>query len=177
MLCISIRTRKNELPSTDLMLDLERTLARRLEKAGFMTRVEAKTRSCLKIGLHRASFRINKAKLGSNARVQYQYGRSKKGYVRTDVPTWEQRVEFNDIVNDVFDRFKLSARIKSGIFSIRDRKTGRFGEDMWKDQGSMTHSSRTGRYGASVNGFGDVIAEVMNEQDAIEMLAPSRVAA
>lgn len=117
-----MRDKSGELPSTDTLLKLERELKRRFDRAGFITGITfGDTRSSMKIGLHMRSFRIDVAKLGHNADHSQSGRMCKVGYKRTDVPTWSQRVEFNNIINNAFDRFGLSARIVSGEYEVRSR--------------------------------------------------------
>jgi len=123
----SIRT-KGQLPSTDIILNVERELRRRFAKAGYVTEVNAETRSAIKIGLHMRSFKLDLSKHDRNLR--HAPGLPLK---LTDVPTWDQRVEFNGIVNAVLNKFKLSANVKSGPFTIR-KGTQVFTECDWLDQ-------------------------------------------
>lgn len=109
---------KGEVPSTDVVLEIERTLRRRFERAGYITEVGAVTRTSLKIGLHMRSFKLDVTKHDRNLRHNPHLPSK-----LTDTPTWDQRVEFNDIVNSVLNKFKVSANIKSGPFTIRSGRT------------------------------------------------------
>jgi hypothetical protein len=120
-----MRTDKNEIPSTDVILALEKALKTAFTKSGFISDAKADSRVAMKIGLHMRSFRIDVSKLGHNRDYGYVGLRCKAGYKLTDSPTWSQREDFNHLVNDVFDRFKLSAQIKSGTFVVRSKSTGR----------------------------------------------------
>jgi hypothetical protein len=137
----SIRV-KGQLPSTDLILEIERTLRRRFARAGFITQVAAQTRSCIKIGLHMRSFKLDLTKHDRNLRHNPHLGAK-----LTDTPTWQQRVEFNNIVNSVLNKFRVSANVKSGPFTIR---AGRqvFTESDWFDQkpGYLRHNESHGYY-------------------------------
>jgi hypothetical protein len=124
-----IRDKRGEIPSTDLILKLERLLNSAMKKNGFISDAQAITRSSMKIGLHMCSFRIDPLVHGHNADKGYIGSRCKAGFKRTTIPTWSQREEFNHMVNDVFDSLKLSARIMSGPFTIRSKSTGRV--DLW----------------------------------------------
>lgn len=111
-----------------------------LNKKGFKTNAYATGATSMKIGLHMSSFRIDTTKLGHNARVgiaAYGYNgcKSPKGYKRTDVPTWDQRVEFNDTVNYILDKFNIHANIKSGAYTIR-KGDWSYCENDWYNQGS-----------------------------------------
>lgn len=145
-------------------------------RAGFITDAEPIGKYSIKIGMHSRCFRVNTTMIGHNARVG-RYISSPKGYKRTDVPTWDQRVEFNDIVNNCFDRAGLAGRIMSGTFKVRTKDQGRCDEDDWKMQGAQTYSCDTGNYGASVNGFGEVISEIMTEKEAREHCESDRLEA
>lgn len=106
---------------TSLMNSLQRSLT----KAGFMTDVSILNSSSIRIGQHMRSFSINVDKLGYNAQINnFTISRTKKGFKRTNVPTWGQREQFNHIINDVLDRFQYTGNIKSGEYIVRD-ETGR----------------------------------------------------
>lgn len=111
---------KNTLPSTDVLLKLERMLKDKFKKAGFNTEVTlGDTRHNMKIGLRMKCFTIIPSVCGYNADVGYHGSTTSKGYKKTCLPTWSQREEFNHIVNDCFDACKMSAKIVSGSFDIR----------------------------------------------------------
>ena len=118
----SIRTRTGEIPSTHTMLILESMLKNAMKKNGFISDAQAITRTSMKIGLHMCSFRIDVNVHGYNQDVGYIGSRCKAGFKRTSIPTWSQREDFNHMVNDCFDRLKLSATIKSGTFVIRTKE-------------------------------------------------------
>lgn len=138
---------KGEVPSTEVTFEIERTLRNRLAKAGYITNVNALTRTALKIGLHMRSFKLDLTKHDRNLRHN-PYLPSKL----TDTPTWDQRVEFNDIVNAVLNKFKVSARVVSGPFTIRDGVKC-MNENDWYDQKPawITHNESRGWYVESVN--------------------------
>lgn len=101
------------------------TIVRRAARVGFIVDAEMEDDSTIDIGLHMRSFRIDVNKIGHNAKLNGQYGhKSPKGYIRTDVPTWDQRVEFNNLVNAVFDSHKLIASIISGNYTVRKPHMG-----------------------------------------------------
>lgn len=103
-------------------------LKRRLNKAGFLTGINVASDSGLKIGLHMCSFRIDTTKHDRNLRFNPHLGSR-----LTTTPTWDQRVEFNDIINAVLTKFKVSANIKSGPFTIRQGVVA-FTESEWQNQ-------------------------------------------
>ena len=39
--------------------------------------------------------------------------------MRTNVPTWNQRVTYNNVVNQVLTFFNVSANVKSGDYTVR----------------------------------------------------------
>lgn len=120
--------RNRALPSTDLILEIERTLRARFKRAGFITEVHAQTRSSLKIGMHMCSFRIDTNVHDRNLRHNPHLPSK-----LTNVPTWDQRVVFNDIVNAVLNKFRISANVRSGEFTIR-KGTECMTENDWSDQ-------------------------------------------
>ncbi len=103
-----------------------------IAKAGYISEVKIVNKSRIDIGMHMCSFRVNVAVHGYNARYN-PYMNYKAGYKRTSTPTWDQRVEFNDIVNAVLNKFKASANIKSGPFVIR-KGTEAMTESDWHNQ-------------------------------------------
>lgn len=136
---------------------------------GFVTRAEVLNSGAIKIGWHMSSFRVNTAWIGHNARVG-MYVDSPKGYKRTNVPTWDQRVEFNNIVNAQFDQMKLKAIIKSGCFTIREHESGAWNEGHWEAQTPIW----MGYHGAIVDGLGRVISEILPEKEAREQCDSDR---
>lgn len=151
-------------PTERILDELCQAILAATGKAGYITDAHRLTGSAIKIGLHMSSFRVDTAKLGHNARVG-RFVKSPKGYKRTDVPTWDQRVEFNDIVNDVFDRYGLVALIKSGSFTVRDKREGRKDEGDWQYQKPMHY------------GFDYCPDEIMPEADARDACDSDRLEA
>lgn len=147
-------------------------IASKMERAGFITGTEVLNSSAIKVGLHMSSFRINTSKLGHNARVG-KYVSSPKGYKRTDVPTWDQRVEFNNIVNSILDKNGIKATIKSGCFTVRDKVKGAHIESDWENQTPIW----MGYHGKSLFGSGEVCAEIMEEAEARDRCNSDRLEA
>lgn len=135
-----IRTKTGELPSTDQILALEKLLKKKMHEKGFISDAKTLTRSSMKIGLHMCSFRIDTRIHGHNADVGYIGSRCKAGYKRTTIPTWNQREEFNHLVNDCFDKLKLNAKIMSGPFKIRCKTMGRINE--WNSMNAYNGGER-----------------------------------
>lgn len=119
---------KGTKPTSGQLFDIMEALRRAFKRAGFVTGLEVKSSTALKIGLHMCSFRIDRAMHDRNLRHNPYTGTK-----LTDIPTWDQRVEFNNIVNCVLTRFKVSARVTSGPFLIRDGFTHMTERD-WHDQ-------------------------------------------
>lgn len=107
--------------NSDQMNELVKDLDINLFNAGFVTEVRQLNSTSVKVGLYMCSFRINPAKLGYNARANsITLNTVKKGFKRTTIPTWNQREDFNHIINNILDKKKLDARVKSGEFIVRD---------------------------------------------------------
>lgn len=107
-----------------LITELQRAFAH----AGFITDVNQVNSQALKIGLRSRCFSVNTAMHGRNLRHS-PFGNPKL----TDVPHWGQRVQFNNIVNNVFDRLNISAKVTSLVFIIRDGETV-YQEQDWENQ-------------------------------------------
>lgn len=113
-----IRDNKGKKIDFEKTCQIAETLFNKLNRKGFRTKVVTLSNTTINIGLHGSSFRINTNALGYNAKL-VSNAISYKGYKRTDVPTWQQRVKFNEIINQTLDNFKISATIKSGIYKVR----------------------------------------------------------
>ena len=136
-------TKLGGLRMNALMVELKR----RFNKAGFITGVNVQNNSSLHIGLHMRSFKLDVTKHDRNLR--HSPHSSPK---LTDVPVWDQRVEFNDIVNAVLNKYRVSANIKSGPFTIRSG-TEAMTEGDWLDQKPfwITQNENNGYYIESCN--------------------------
>jgi hypothetical protein len=135
-----LRTKSGSKLTELQMQHLVVKLAVRIKKAGFVTGVDRISGSSIKIGLRMKSFTVDVSKLGYNARSAK---RSIKGYMRTSIPTWEQREQFNHIVNDVLDSLKYSGHIVSGDYLIRDKRIGRM--NSW-ERPEGTYNTYSGEY-------------------------------
>lgn len=112
--------------------DIQLTLSLEIQKAGYISKVYEVSSTSMKIGLHMRSFSVDTSKHGYNARYN-PYRITKKGYTRTNTPTWNQRVEFNNIINKVLNEYNVSCNIKSGPYTIRQELTAMTESD-WYDQ-------------------------------------------
>lgn len=157
-------------PTENFLKELCSLIIHKMDKSGFITDAFCLNGSSIKVGLNRSSFRINTKMLGSNARIS-PFVKSQKGYKRTNVPNWNQRVEFNNILNTIFDSFGIEARIKSGCFTVRDKMKGAFTEDDWKNQ----TPSWMGHQGALKNGLGQEVCRIVTEIEAREELNSSQL--
>jgi hypothetical protein len=105
-------------------------LERAIDRAGFETTVFQVNSSRIDIkggssGVSNKYATVNVEKRGYNFRVNsYTAYHTKLGYKRTNVLSWDQRVELNRLINAVLDGMKLSATIASRGFVVRDRITG-----------------------------------------------------
>ncbi len=111
---------------------LQSKLQYEITKAGYISDVTIMNTSRIDIGLHMCSFRVNTKVHGYNARYN-PHMTYKAGYKRTSTPTWEQRVDFNNIVNAVLNKYKVSCNVTSGDFIIR-QGTKVFTEYDWENQ-------------------------------------------
>lgn len=109
-----IRTKQNEKPSMDVLNSVKTDLNLAFKKAGFITDVYIINNVSMKIGLHMRSFSLDLTKHDRNLQCNPHLNPK-----LTNLPTWDQRVIFNNLINKVFNKYKLSANIKSGPFTIR----------------------------------------------------------
>lgn len=105
-----------KLPSPQLLRDIVLMLELKIGQADFITNVGIVSRSGIKLGLRSKSFLIDTTKMPHN--IQYSAFRSTGK--RTSLPTWDQRVEYNDLVNAVLTELGVSAMVTSGPYLIRD---------------------------------------------------------
>jgi len=112
-----IRDNEKSLPKETLEMVCG-ALDAAISHAGFKTDVRVVNKSRIDLSGNRCSFKVDVERLGYNARYAPGQG-GNKGYTRTSTPTWHQRVEYNNIVNKVLNRYGLSANVTSGGFTIR----------------------------------------------------------
>ena len=103
-----------------------------LSEAGFITESFVINSSRIDLKTEKKSFKIDVEKLGYNARLS-PFGNYKAGYRRTSTPTWNQRVEYNNIINEHLDLLQLSCNIKSAHYVIRQGNET-FDELDWENQ-------------------------------------------
>lgn len=101
-------------PTTKELLNIKTLLCIGFKGAGFITEVSIVNSTSIRIGLHMKSFVLD---LTKHHRNLY---RSRFGENLTSLPTWKQRVGFNEIVNDVLNDLKVSALVRSDVFDIRN---------------------------------------------------------
>jgi hypothetical protein len=93
MLITGIRI-KGLKPSETQLSKLIGALDKAAKRKGFLTDFGRKTSTSLHVSYSGRCFAIDTAKLGHNYRVNQHTAQScKAGYKRTNVPTWQQRVE------------------------------------------------------------------------------------
>ena len=137
---------KKGIPSTDLILDIERDLKQRFAKIGFVTNVNTQTRTSIRIGLHMRSFSLDLAKWDRNLQCNPHAAKL------TNLPTWDQRVLFNNIVNSVLNKYKVSANVKSGPYIIRQGRDAMTESDWFDQKPEWTrHNEARGYYIESVD--------------------------
>ena len=135
---------------------LAEALVLALGKKGYITDFTIKSKTGFTLGLHMRSFKIDIDKLGYNYRTGH-FVNTKTGYKRTDVPTWNQRVDYNNIVNSILNRYKISANVTSGNFIIRDGVNSKTEYD-W--------SYNTDHYcGKVYNGLGQLVSNIETKKE------------
>jgi hypothetical protein len=137
---------KGEKLGTDFLGTIQAQLEFEFNKKGFITNVYIVNSQSIKIGLWMRTFKLDTLKHDRNLQVNpYQ---SKL----TSLPNWDQRVIFNNIVNKVLDKFKVSANIKSGPYTIREGLECMTEYD-WQDQKPawVYENERKGYYVIAVN--------------------------
>ena len=92
---------------------------------GYITRARVVNSSRIDISGNNYHFRLDKTKHSYN---QYEYNGRK-----TLFPTWEQRVEFNNTLNEYLDKCNVECNIKSMHYIIRQGFKS-FKEVDWVDQ-------------------------------------------
>lgn len=122
-----IRTRQGLKLNHNQMLQLQNELKAMITSKGFITGVSIASSSAIRLGLHMRSFVIDTIVHEYNARPN-RNSRAKKKYKRTNLPTWQQREQYNHAINDVLDRLDYTASITSGPFVVRDPISGRVHE-------------------------------------------------
>lgn len=128
--------------SLEERVNLANQLQREFDKAGFYTDVNDEFTT---IGLGGKCFTIDVDKLGYNARVnngvngmgQTLNYMGPVGFKRTSLPTWDQRVEFNQIVQRVLNKNGVTATVKSGPFVI-SKDGHNYTENDWLDVAEST---------------------------------------
>jgi|GEM_PF-5514035 len=156
MKATKIRNVNGKVISREEMERLVHNLRTNIELAGYISNAKIVTSSSVKIGLNSSSFRVDTRRHGHNARIGRRC-ESPKGYKRTDVPNWDQRVEFNNIVNACFDALNLKANIVSGNYTVRSFDKG--ARDYWPEGGD-----RNNTLGYSANCYSD---DIITEKEAI----------
>lgn len=117
------------MPTDQTISALMINLIEELRNVGFITDATQKTSTCIKLGLRMRSFSIDIEKMPHN--IQYNPFRP-QGKL-TNLPTWNQRVEYNNIVNRVLTALGISAKVTSGEYLVRDGEM-ELTESDWNDQ-------------------------------------------
>jgi hypothetical protein len=145
----------------DLMHVIGKHLRVTLKNAGFITEYYVINSSRIDLKLRMRSFKIDIGKLGYNASYN-PHTEYKVGYRRTCTPTWQQRVDYNNIVNEVLDSFNVSCNIVSGCYTIREGLES-MDEYDWQDQKPMWqyHNENRGIYIAKLPWQATPLGKVM----------------
>lgn len=134
----SIRKRGKKLDQFEL-IELAIKIQKAFDRAGFRTHVRAVGLSGIHISENSKCFTIDPNIHARNAkylRYRTEVGLSWK---RTLLPTWQQRVQFNNILNQILDKANITASIRSGIFTIRSVREGAFTAAYWSMQAGGDH--------------------------------------
>ena len=133
-----IKCLKAKVSLEDIAADLRLKIA----DEGFITEVRVVNSSRIDLGLHMKSFVVDTKIHGYNTRHN-PHSNPK----RTQVPSWDQRVLYNEIVNKCLDKYNISANVTSGCFIIR-KGTESMSEYDWHDQKPewMYHNESRGYY-------------------------------
>lgn len=114
------------------MKKLAEHLQNRLAYHGYKVFARVTNSSRIDMSYQGCSFRVNDLIHGYNA--QYNpFRNTKNGYVRTTLPTWKQRVHFNEIVNTILTTWDISTNVHSGPYTLR-LGTEEFNEENWLEQ-------------------------------------------
>lgn len=119
---------KGQKPETNDLNLIVSQLSHKLAKVGFITEVEIVNSTCIKVGQRMRSFSLDLTKHDRNLQVNPHLNPK-----LTNLPTWDQRVQFNNILNEVLNKLKVSANVKSGPYTIR-QGTEAMTESYWHDQ-------------------------------------------
>ncbi len=147
--------------SEDKISQVVRDLSNLFGSNFFETEVNKVNSSSIKIGMHMKCFQIDPVKLGYNTRIT-PYRTS-----RTRTPTWDQRVTFNNILNEYLTEQGISCNIKSGDFTIRKGLTA-FTENDWHAQ-VPDHAHENTMRGYSIEAY-DYKLEAKKEKAQVSYL-------
>ena len=100
---------------------LAKQLHTKIKQAGFVTNAFVVNSSRIDINHRHMSYcKINTKRRGYNYRVNLcTVMATKTGYKRTDTLTWDQRVELNNIINDILDSHRVVCRVQSREVLVR----------------------------------------------------------
>lgn len=109
------------------MMGLIQTIKTAIKTEGFISEVNEVNSRSLKIGLRMRSFNVDTTIHGRNLQ--------KRPYncKLTNLPTWEQRVVYNNVINKALDMHNIDCKVVSGPYIIRDG-TESMTEADWHDQ-------------------------------------------
>lgn len=123
-----IRTNQNEIPSNKILVSIINDINTQFKGKGFITEVSIINKTSIRIGQHMRSFSLDLSIHDRNLQCNPHLVPK-----LTNLPTWEQRVVFNNVINNVLNKHNISCNIKSGPFIIR-KGSHSMTENDWLDQ-------------------------------------------
>lgn len=115
-------------PTVQQLKDLIVFIEVKMQRLGFEVFGDIINSTHIKLGSNKCQFRIIVERLGYNTRVNPHLNLK-----RTRVPGWDQRVKFNNTLNQIMDELDFSANVVSGPFTIR-QGLQHFTESDWHNQ-------------------------------------------
>lgn len=109
------------------MMGLIQTIKTAIKTEGFISEVNKVNSRSLKIGLRMRSFIVDTARRGRNLHKNPFMSKL------TNLPTWDQRVVYNNAINKALDAHNIDCKVVSGPYIIREG-TESMTEDDWHDQ-------------------------------------------
>ena len=111
----------------DVLEHFAKRIVINLREKGFITGYEIVNSQSFKLSCTGMSFKIDVDKLGYNTRF------TPDKISRTCTPSWNQRVEYNNTINEVLDLYHITCNVKNTFFKIREGEY-KYNEAEWYDQ-------------------------------------------
>lgn len=106
---------KGMKPRQKQLQHLIREIQLQMKRLGFEVFGEILNSTSIKLSSNKCQFRVIPEIIGHNTRYS-PHSLSK----RTRIPSWDQRVDFNNKLNEILNRENVTAKAMSGPFIIRD---------------------------------------------------------